>query len=150
MDSTGTMISIRRMTVDDAEAVCSIYARITKEFVGDDFKHLVQEHAKKGEADACYVAEDDGKVVGFMISYLLPFGFGIERSAWISTVGVDPKYMGQGIGGRLAKAILTFYQEQGVRHVHTSVLWDSTDLLSFFKSLGFDRSEFINLSKTLM
>lgn len=149
MDSTGTSVSIRRMAVGDAEEVSNIYARITKEVVGADFKRLVQEHAKKDDADACFVAEQDGKIIGFMISYLLPFGFGVERGAWISTVGVDPKYMGQGIGGRMAREILAFYRLQGVRYVHTSVLWDSTDLLSFFKSLGFDRSEFINLSKTL-
>lgn len=149
MDSTGTNVSIRRMNVDDAEEVCSIYAKITKGVVGADFRRLVREHAKKDEADACFVAEEDGRIVGFMISYLLPFGFGVERSAWISTVGVDPKYMGQGIGGRMAREILSFYRSEGVRYVHTSVLWDSTDLLSFFKSLGFDRSEFINLSKTL-
>jgi hypothetical protein len=27
------------------------------------------------------------------------------------------------------------------------VLWDAVDMLSFFKSLGFDRSTFINLIK---
>jgi hypothetical protein len=29
------------------------------------------------------------------------------------------------------------------------VRWDSTDMLSFFKTLGFDRSNFINLRKVL-
>ncbi|PIP35560.1 MAG: GNAT family N-acetyltransferase, partial [Desulfobacterales bacterium CG23_combo_of_CG06-09_8_20_14_all_52_9] len=38
---------------------------------------------------------------------------------------------------------------EGIHNVHTSVQWDSTDLLSFFKTLGFNRSNFINLSKTL-
>jgi len=34
-------------------------------------------------------------------------------------------------------------------NVFTLVRWDSADMLSFFKTLGFDRSNFINLRKTL-
>ena len=97
----------------------------------------------------CFVAELDGKVIGFMISYILTLGFGIEKSAWIATLGINPSYMGQGIGAGLAKEVFRFYRDQGVRDVYTSVRWDSTDLLSFFKTLGFDRSNFVNLRKAL-
>jgi ribosomal protein S18 acetylase RimI-like enzyme len=84
-----------------------------------------------------------------MISYILTLGFGIEKSAWIATLGVDPKYMGQGLGARMADEIFKFYAAEGIKNVHTSVRWDSTDLLSFFKTLGFDRSDFVNLRKVL-
>jgi len=33
--------------------------------------------------------------------------------------------------------------------VYTAARWDSVDLLSFFKSVGFNRSNFINLYKKL-
>jgi len=36
-----------------------------------------------------------------------------------------------------------------VKKIYTSVRWDSTDLLSFFKAVGFERSDFINLRKDL-
>ena len=35
------------------------------------------------------------------------------------------------------------------KDIYTSVRWDSTDLLSFFKTLGFQRSDFISLHKSL-
>jgi N-acetylglutamate synthase-like GNAT family acetyltransferase len=73
----------------------------------------------------------------------------MARSAWIATMGVDPDFMGQGIGARLAKEIFAFYRAKGIDNVYTSVRWDSTDMLSFFKTLGFDRSNFINLRKVL-
>jgi N-acetylglutamate synthase-like GNAT family acetyltransferase len=57
--------------------------------------------------------------------------------------------MGRSIGASLAEEIMNYYQAQGVENVYTSVRWDSTDLLSFFKTLGFDRSNFINLRKVL-
>jgi ribosomal protein S18 acetylase RimI-like enzyme len=79
----------------------------------------------------------------------MTLGFGIEKSAWIATLGVNPQYMGQGIGAQLSREVFKFYQAEGIQNVYTSVRWDSTDLLSFFKTLGFDRSNFINLRKIL-
>jgi N-acetylglutamate synthase-like GNAT family acetyltransferase len=57
--------------------------------------------------------------------------------------------MGQGIGEGLAKKVFDYYKAEGIQNVYTSVRWDSTDLLSFFKTLGFDRSNFVNLRKVL-
>lgn len=139
---------IRRLKVDDADAITEIYAAITRRSMEPDFKRVVEGHAQNGE-EACFVAEHQGKVVGFMISYILTAGFGETKSAWIATVGVNPDYMGRGIGAEMARKIFEIYKAAGIEKVYTSVRWDSTDLLSFFKTLGFDRSEFINLKKAI-
>jgi N-acetylglutamate synthase-like GNAT family acetyltransferase len=91
----------------------------------------------------------NGRVIGFMLSTILTAGFGMAKSAWIATLGVSPDHMGQGIGAGLAEEIFAYYRAQGIENVYTSVRWDSTDMLSFFKTLGFDRSNFINLLKIL-
>jgi ribosomal protein S18 acetylase RimI-like enzyme len=139
---------IRRLQIEDVEDISRIYAAIMRKPVRDDFKPLIESHATNAR-DACFVAEMGGKVVGFMISYVLTLGFGIEKSAWIATLGVDPDFWGQGIGADLARAVFALYKAEGITNVYTSVRWDSTDLLSFFKTLGFDRSNFINLRKVL-
>ena len=139
---------IRRLKVEDAEAITEIYAAITRRPVEPNFKRVVEGHARNGE-EACFVAEHQGKIVGFMISYILTAGFGETRSAWIATVGVDPDFMGQGIGAEMAQKIFEIYKAAGIDNVYTTVRWDSTDLLSFFKTLGFDRSSFINLRKVI-
>jgi ribosomal protein S18 acetylase RimI-like enzyme len=113
-----------------------------------DFKRVVEGHAER-KNEACFVAEREGKVVGFMISYILTAGFGMPKSAWIATLGVDPEFMGEGIGASLAEEIFIYYKAQGIENVYTSVRWDSSDMLSFFKTLGFDRSNFINLRKLI-
>lgn len=141
-------VSIRKLKIEDADQIGRIYSDITQIPVKADFKNLVESHARRTE-DACFVAELDGKVVGFMVSYILTLGFGIEKSAWIATLGVSPKYMGQGIGKKLAEEVFKTYQAEGIHNVYTSVRWDSPDLLSFFKTLGFDRSNFINLRHVL-
>ena len=139
---------IRRLKVEDAEEITRIYAEITRQPVEPDFKKVVEEHAQSGD-EACFVAEHQGHVVGFMISYILTAGFGETKSAWIATLGVDPNFMGQGIGAGMAQKIFEIYKASGIETVYTSVRWDSTDMLSFFKTLGFDRSKFINLRKVI-
>ncbi len=141
-------VIIRRLEPGDADEISRIYGAITQKPVQADFKKLVESHALRAE-DACFVAELDGRVAGFMVSYIMTLGFGIEKSAWIATLGVNPQFMGQGVGAELAREVFKFYKAEGIHNVYTSVRWDSTDLLSFFKTLGFDRSNFINLIKVL-
>ena len=141
-------VQIRRLKQEDAGEIGKIYAAITRKPVSADFKRVVEDHAHRNDG-ACFVAEIDGRVVGFMISYILTAGFGMAKSGWIATLGVSPDYMGQGIGAGLAEEIFAFYRSQGIENVYTSVRWDSTDMLSFFKTLGFDRSNFMNLRKVL-
>ena len=141
-------LRIRKVEIKDSDAISRIQDVITKSSSSIDFKRILEDHVTKGD-DASYVAEKDGKVVGYMISYIVLGGFGVEKSAWIATLGVDPKFMGQGIGKKLAEEIFRVYREKGIQDIFTSVRWDSADLLSFFKTLGFDRSNFINLEKRL-
>jgi len=148
MDAQVKNLEIRKIRVDDAADISRIQSAITKSPAAIDFRYIIEDQVRKGE-DASFVAVIRGKVVGYMISYIVSGGFGLEKGAWIAMVGVDPKFMGQGIGKRLAEEILTVYREKGINDIYTSVRWDSVDLLSFFKELGFDRSNFINLRKEL-
>ena len=141
-------VLIRKLNREDADEISRIYAAITRQAVDSDFKRVIEGHAIRDDG-ACFVAEHENQVVGFMISYILTAGFGMTKSAWIATLGVDPHFMGKEIGASLAKEIFKYYKAQGIENVYTSVRWDSTDLLSFFKTLGFDRSNFINLRKML-
>lgn len=141
-------VHIRKLIPEDAEEVWKIYASITQSPVKTDFKQIIQEYAHSDE-NACFVAEFEGSTVGFLISYILSVGFGAEKSAWVPLLGVSPKFMGQGIGKMMAEEMFKFYKNAGIKCVYTSVRWDSVDLLSFFKTLEFDRSNFINLRKII-
>jgi len=139
---------IRRLEVRDSEDISRIQEAITKEPSTIDYHKVVQEEVKKDNR-VSFVAELDGKVVGFIITYILYGGFGLEKSAWIGLFGVEPKYMGSGIGKRMAKEVFDELTKMNIKNIFSSVKWDSIDLLSFFKSLGFDRCDFINLKKVI-
>ena len=139
---------IRSLEIGDSEDISRIQELITKEPSTIDYHKIVQEEVKK-DNNVTVVAELDGKVVGFIITYILHGGFGLEKSAWIGLFGVEPKYMGSGIGKRMAKEVFDELRKMNIKNIFTSVKWDSVDLLSFFKSLGFDRCNFINLTKII-
>jgi len=142
-------IKIREITLKDAEAIQNIRKAITADDADIDSVKLVEHQVLKKQSASSLVAEVNGNVAGYMISTTLYAGFGIKKSAWIMAIGVHPDYMGQGIGLKLARKTCEIYKTKGVEHIYSSVRWDSTDVLSFFKKLGFERSEFINLKKKL-
>ncbi len=142
-------IKIREITLNDAEAIQNIRKAITADDADINSVKLVEHQVLKKKSPSSLVAEVNGKVVGYMISTTLYAGFGIKKSAWVMAIGVHPDYMGQGIGLKLARKICEIYKTKGVEHIYSSVRWYSTDVLSFFKKLGFERSEFLNLKKKL-
>ncbi len=142
-------VEIREITLKDAEAIQEIRKAISEDDADVNFVKIIEQQIAEGADKSSLVACIDDTVVGYMISTTLLAGFGIKKSAWIMAIGVLPEYMGQGIGLKLANKICNIYKEKGVKHIYSSVKWDSTDVLSFFKKLGFERSEFINLKMKL-
>ena len=141
-------VLVRKLRKKDAVQISRIDASITKVPHRLDFKRIAEDVTKK-DGMASFVAETGGKVVAYMISDVTMGNFGTDRCAWIAMFGVDPKFMGRGIGKKLAEEIFAFHQERGIKEIYISVRWDSTDILSFCKTLGFERSEFIHLRKAL-
>jgi ribosomal protein S18 acetylase RimI-like enzyme len=142
------MSNVRGMESRDLPSVAAIHRSILREAMGDEvevrtesqFADLLGTHPQ-----GCLVAEEGGAVVGFVIGSLKHWGFGLGVSGWVEVVGVSPGHMGTGVGRALGEALLAHFRAAGIRDVYTAVRWDSGDLIAFFKSIGFDKSEFINL-----
>jgi len=141
-------ILVRKLRKEDAAQIGKIDAAITKMPHRLDFRRIVDDVATKDGAGS-FVAVSRGKVVAFMISYVTLGNFGTDECAWIAMFGVDPGFMGRGIGQKLAEKIFSFHKKRGIKDIYTFVRWDSTDILSFCKTLGFDRSEFVHLKRAL-
>ena len=142
-------VTIRAISENDVQAILKIRTLISNEEAGTDFQRFVAQHASGEKGRVSLVADVDGQVAGYMMSTTLYAGFGIKKSAWIMAIGIHPEHMGQGLGLKLARQTCDLYREKGIKSIYSSVLWDSSDVLSFFKKLGFGRSDFINLKKDL-
>ena len=143
-----TGVVVRPMTEADIPAVVGIQEAIIRRPPGEHWVKMLGYHLSN-QFDLSFVAELDGRPVGFVVGEIKIGPFGQEHSGWLEIVGVNPKLMGQGVGQALADALFGALSDRGVTNVFTAVEWDSGDMLAFFKSLGFDRSEYINLKKTL-
>ena len=137
-------VTIRHLAAADVAQVVQIQKAILRREVSERWKRMINNHLDNSELP-CLVAEDGGRVVGFIVGQITVGGFGGEIAGWIEMMGVAPEHMGAGIGRALAQAMISYYRQQGVDEVCTAVLWDSGDMLAFFKRLGFDRSPYINL-----
>jgi ribosomal protein S18 acetylase RimI-like enzyme len=141
-------IKTRKIRTEDVPQIISIQESIIKKRVSKRWVQMIKDHLQKQEGIG-FVASKDGQVVGFIIGEMKGEGFGLEQSGWIEVVGVHPRQMGTGIGQALAEKLFEFFKSKGVRDIYTAVRWDAVDMISFFKSIGFDRSTFINLRKHL-
>ncbi len=140
-------VLIEKLKADDADEISEIYAKITRKPLETNFIRIVEQARTNG--DASFVARLNGKIVGYMITYVLAGGFGMKQSIWIANLGVMPEFMGEGIGEALAEKIFEYSKRNNITDVYTSVRWDSPDLLSFFKTLDFAKSNFVNLIKKI-
>lgn len=136
------------MESKDVKSAAAIHGKIIREGLAQDMRFPIEKlftACIKGAPGLCLVAETDDAVAGFIVGSIKDWGFGVERTGWIEIVGVSPEHMGKGIGKALGEALISYFRDKGIKEVYTSVRWDSGDLIEFFKSLGFDKSGFINL-----
>jgi len=141
-------MNIRPMTVDDISEASNIHKNVIREGLGQGIDYEIRDlfiSFITKSPKTCIVAEKDGKVAGFIVGCIKEWSFGLDKSGWIEMVEIDPKLMGKGIGKALGEALINYFKTNGINKVYTSVKWDGSDLIAFFKSIGFDKSNFINL-----
>jgi GNAT superfamily N-acetyltransferase/biotin operon repressor len=95
-------------------------------------------------------AEVDGKLIGFIFGEIKIWEFGRgETTGWIKVLGVDREYQGMGVGHKLGETLLNHFKKKNVKKVRTLVDWYEGDLISYFKSLGFNMLSMLPLEKEI-
>ena len=96
------------------------------------------------------MAEEDGTVLGFVMGELYMGEYGIfQEAATLDTIGVDPYYQHQGIGGQLINEFVDHLRKIGVQKINTLVDWNDSKLIHFFSGNQFSPSKTINLERSL-
>ena len=139
-------IIVRPIRYSDLERIVEIDKKILGKSRRSYWERKFEEMEEK-EGDFSFVAEKDGKVVGFIFGDISGWEFGVPNTTgWVDTIGVDPDYQKQGVGRRLFAELVKSMKKVGVKKIFTLVNWEDWDLLRFFKSMNFKRGEMINLS----
>ena len=96
------------------------------------------------------VAEDRGRVVGFVICGLYIGEYGIPASeATLDTIGIHPDFQRKGVGKELITELFDHLKKAGVEKINTLVAWNDWQLIRFFSANRFAPSKTINLEMDL-
>jgi len=142
------MIDIRPMEEKDLTEVSEIHSQLLRNEQTQGANYGIEKMFSSFIASnqkTCLVAVSEGNVKGFILGRIKEWSFGVERSGWIELIEVDPNHMGKGIGKALAGELINYFKSENISEIFTSVKWDVGDIIAFFKSIGFDKSQFINL-----
>lgn len=151
-----TTTQVRLLTMDDLEDILKILEKIDKELKiesterMESLKETAIYHLQQVDPLMNLGAEIDEKLVGFVLAEIRLWEFGIgEKTGWIKVLGVDPEYQGRGIGHKLGETLLGHFKRKNIKKIRTLVNWYDGNLISYFRSLGFDILNMIPLEKEL-
>lgn len=98
----------------------------------------------------CIGAFAEDKLVGYIIGDEKSWEFGRgKKVGWIRVLGVVPEYQNRKIGKMLVQELLNRFKERGVEKAETIIDWTRSDLVPFFKTIGFKMSGSIVLDKKI-
>ena len=140
-------VNIRRMGRGDIDAVLALDRKISRGRELITYRDMVAVDPG-GALDLSFVAEVDGKVVGFILARLTYVGVPFIELAVIQAIVVDPDYQRRGIASRLVNALLGHCHAEGINTMRAVIDEHNTELRRFFEHLGFRRSQLVNYART--
>ena len=139
-------ITIRPMVMGDYSQVHEVDILTQRKYLGNKFSrmgieeqetHLVSrksEFAINVDAGYCFVAENKGEIIGFILAYeTLPF----HGTLFIHYIGINPAYQGKGIGLLLFKRIIKKAKENDIRVIQSLINIDNLPSIKLHKKAGF-------------
>ncbi len=141
-------IIIREMNEEDVEGILEI-ERVSKGRHRATTYAPVPDSSIGGEIDNSRVAEDAGRVIGFVLARAVRSPAESGEIAWIEFIGIHPDRQGQGIGTKLVEAWRDRCRQKGIKKVHMMLNWRDWWMQSFFESLGFSRGELVDFQADL-
>ena len=149
-------VKIRPLSLDNIKDIVRIEKRIEGKLgiINEERMEYLREatryNIERSDPMMSLGAELDENIVGFIIGEIRIWEFGIgEKTGWIRILGVDPDFQRRGIGRKLGEALLEHFERRGIKRIRTMAEWYTGDLISFFKSLGFNMLNMIPLEKEL-
>ena len=135
-------IRIRTLAERDLQALIAIDRRITGRDRSLYLERKLAEALHQSDVRISLVAEQEGAVVGFIMARvdLGEFG-GVEPTAVMDTIGVDPDHRHGGIGRALLSQLLVNLTTLRVEGIRTEVDWRDRGLLAFLDRCGFRPSQ---------
>ena len=139
-------MTIRIMTIADYSAVYALWLSCKGMGLNDadDSEEGIARYLTRNPA-TCFVAEEDGTIVGVILS-------GHDgRRGFIHHTAVSPAFRGRGIGRALAERALAALRQEGINKVALVAFTRNEDGNAFWEKLGFtERTDLTYRNKALI
>lgn len=142
-------IAIRKAVLEDVPEIVELWKelmdinkqydeRFTRLEAGhDEFISFINDHAEDKDCHIL-VAEADKNIVGYCVALIRPcIGSHIQRYGHICNLCVSSKYQNKGIGKKLSKETLDWFQQNGISHVEVCVAIENNSAEKFYAKMGF-------------
>jgi len=143
-------VRVRGVQPRDLPEIIDIDAGITGMRKPEYWSEILQRYGTGRRRQRLFlVAQDSGRVEGFVIGEVRDWEFGMPPCGWVFAIGVRPDTRQAGTGTRLLEAICDGFRRLGVTKVRTILARDNPLILSFFRSQGLMAAPFIPLERDL-
>lgn len=128
--AAATPVRMRTATVEDGPHIWRLVKATGVLDVNSSYSYLML-GAHFG--DTCVVAEEDGRVVGFVTAYRLPRR---PEVVFVWQVGVDESMRGRGVARRMLEALVRLDACRGVEFLETTVTPSNQPSQALFRSFA--------------
>lgn len=135
-------MNIRKFQEDDRSSLIDLWENVFPDDPAHNEPSLVIE-AKLAVDDLIFVAELEGKIVGTCMA-----GYDGHRG-WLYAVAVLPECRRSGVGARLVKHVMQVLKDIGCIKVNLQIRATNTEVVAFYKSLGFAAEERLSMGAFL-
>jgi ribosomal protein S18 acetylase RimI-like enzyme len=143
-------LRIRTLQDFDLGGIVALDEKISGEYRPDVWERRLGYYMRR-DPEGSFVAESEGRVVGFMLGEVRSGEFGLEEATgWIEVLGVDPECRGRAIGRQLADRLLEHFRGLGAQSVRTLVDEEAMEgIAQFFEALDFEAASLKSYVKPL-
>jgi N-acetylglutamate synthase len=138
-------MQIQKMVIEDYDDVYNLWTRTPGMGLNnlDDSKQGIEKYLKRNP-NTCFVAREDGELIGVLLS-------GHDgRRAYIHHTAVDVSHRNTGVGRRLVETALNALQEEGINKVAFVVFKKNEIGNAFWEKLGFEeRTDLVYRNKVI-
>ena len=96
-----------------------------------------------------YVAEIDGKLVGFILTQPTSFVHSAKRELWLEYIAVHPASRRKGTGTKLMSTVIEYANTHNISFLYTTLNPNNSESIQFLTMHGFEVKDWKEASKKL-
>jgi len=85
-----------------------------------------------------FVAEEKGKVSGYVASQTISYMHGVDKLLWIEYIVVKPEHKRRGIATALLRKLVHYAKKNNINRIYTTINPDNTASIRLHQKLGFN------------